>query len=150
MVVTGRYAGPARGTVRLRCKVGGRDVARGITLDLPGAEAGHDVLATLWARERIEDLMGQDYARAQHGAMRADLQEQVTQLGLDYRLATQFMSFVAEEEQVVTSGGKSRRVEVPVNMPEGMSHAAVFGVPGGVVGGVAGGAGANPAASQGL
>jgi hypothetical protein len=33
-------------------------------------------------------------------------------------------------------------------MPEGMSHAAVFGVAGGVVGGVAGGA--NPAASQGL
>ena len=33
-------------------------------------------------------------------------------------------------------------------MPEGMSHAAMFGVAGGVVGGVAGGA--NPAASQGL
>ena len=64
VVVTGRYAGPARGTVRLRCKVVGRDVARGITLDLPRAEAGHDVLATLWARARIEDLTGQDYARA--------------------------------------------------------------------------------------
>jgi Ca-activated chloride channel family protein len=82
--------------------------------------------------------------------MRAELQEQVVQLGLDYRLATQFTSFEAAEEQVVTSGGKSRRVEVPVNMLEGMSHAAVFGVPGGAVGGVAGGAGANPAASQGL
>jgi hypothetical protein len=33
-------------------------------------------------------------------------------------------------------------------MPEGMSHAAVFGVAGAVAGGVAGGA--NPAASQGL
>ena len=70
----------------------------------------------------------------------------------DGGLGTQFKftSFVAVEEQVATSGGKSRRVEAPVNTPEGMSPAAVFGVPGGVVGGVVGGAVANPAASQGL
>jgi Ca-activated chloride channel family protein len=147
VVVTGRYAGSMRGTVRLCGKVGGGDVARAITLDLPAAEPRHDVLATLWARARIEDLMGQDYAGAQRGAMRADLRQQVTQLGLDYKLATQFTSFVAVEELVVTAGGKPRRVEVPVNLPEGMSHkgmpAAVYGgvaggTPGGVLGGIIG------------
>jgi len=151
-VVTGRFTGPARGTVKLRGKVGGRETARELAVELPGAEAGHDVLATLWARARIEDLMAEDYAGAQHHAMRPDLQEQITRLGLDYRLTTQFTSFVAVEEQMVTSGGKSRRVEVPVNMPEGMSHAGVFGtargtpgVMGGVVGGVPGGiAGGTP------
>ena len=40
---------------------------------------------------------------------------------------TQFTSFVAVEETVVTEGGVPRRVEVPVEMPEGMSYEGVFG-----------------------
>ena len=40
---------------------------------------------------------------------------------------TQFTSFVAVEESVVTEGGKPRRIEVPVEMPHGMSYEGVFG-----------------------
>ena len=40
---------------------------------------------------------------------------------------TQFTSFVAVEEKTVTEGGAPRRVEVPVEMPEGMSYEGVFG-----------------------
>jgi Ca-activated chloride channel homolog len=148
VVVMGRYTGAARGTANLHGNVGGREVSRKVALDLPAAESGHDVLATLWARARIEDLMMQDYGGAQRGSMRADLQQQVTQIALDYKLASQFTSFVAVEEQVVSSNGKSRRVEVPVNLPEGMSYEGlgrvriggnVGGVAGGVLGGIIGG-----------
>jgi Ca-activated chloride channel family protein len=40
---------------------------------------------------------------------------------------TQFTSFVAVEESIVTEGGKPRRVEVPVEMPHGVSYEGVFG-----------------------
>jgi hypothetical protein len=40
---------------------------------------------------------------------------------------TPYTSFVAVEEKVVNEGGKSRRVEVPVEMPDGVSHDGVFG-----------------------
>jgi len=40
---------------------------------------------------------------------------------------TPFTSFVAVEEKVVTEGGAPKRVEVPVEMPEGMSYEGVFG-----------------------
>src|SRR5262249_1603912 len=56
-----------------------------------------------------------------------DLRETVTQMGLDYRLMTQFTSFVAVEEMTITEGGTPRRVEVPVEMPEGVSRRGVFG-----------------------
>jgi hypothetical protein len=46
---------------------------------------------------------------------------------LKYRLMTQFTSFVAVEEMVVTDGGKPRRVDVPVEMPHGVSYEGVFG-----------------------
>jgi hypothetical protein len=81
----------------------------------------------LWARTRIEDLMAQDYNGAQTGNLKEDLRETVTQMGLDYRLMTQFTSFVAVEEITITEGGTPRRVEVPVEMPEGVSRRGVFG-----------------------
>ena len=40
---------------------------------------------------------------------------------------TQFTSFVAVEETVVTEGGTPRRIDVPVEMPHGMSYEGVFG-----------------------
>jgi len=110
------------GTLRLRGKMAGYDFAREVRVDFPAAATSHDVLATLWARQRVDDLMGQDLAGAQQGAMRKDLQEQIVQLGLNYRLMTQFTSMVAVEEKAVTEGGEPLRMEVPVEMPEGVSY----------------------------
>ncbi|HJQ22802.1 MAG TPA: VIT and VWA domain-containing protein [Blastocatellia bacterium] len=127
VVVSGRYTAGGRGTIKLKGRVAGQDFVREIPVELPDAEARHDVLATLWARTKIDDLMRQDYTGTQYGVTRADVKEQVTQLGLDYRLMTQFTSFVAVEEMTITDGGQPRRVEVPVEMPEGVSHDGVFG-----------------------
>jgi Ca-activated chloride channel family protein len=125
VVLTGRYTGHGSGTIKLKGKMGGRDFVREIPVNLPEAEAEHDVLATLWARTRIDELMSKDYSGAQQGAMRDGLKETITQLGLEYRLMTQFTSFVAVEEIVVTDGGQPRRVEVPVELPEGVSNKAI-------------------------
>lgn len=127
VIVSGRYAGPARGVVRLRGKTAGRDFVREVPVNLPASEPRHDVLATLWARARIDELMGQDYYGIQQGRPRGDIREEITKLGLEFRLMTQFTSFVAVEEMIVTEGGQPRRIEVPVEMPEGVSYEGVFG-----------------------
>jgi len=127
VIVTGRYGVPSSGVIHLRGKRAGEDFVRSIRLNLADAETRHDVLATLWARQRIEDLMNRDWNGAQQGNMRQDLRQQVTQLGLGFRLMTQFTSFVAVEEMVVNEGGESRRIQVPVEMPEGVSPEGVFG-----------------------
>ena len=127
LVVHGRYDGGGRGVVRLQGKQAGRPFSREIRVELPASEARHDVLATLWARARVEQLMGQDWLGMQRGVPRTDMREAITQLGLDYRLMTQFTSFVAVEETFITDGGQPRRVEVPVEMPEGVSYEGVFG-----------------------
>jgi Ca-activated chloride channel homolog len=127
VVLTGRYTGNRRGTIRLKGKLAGKDFVKEIVVDLPKSEPRRDVLAKLWARTRIEDLMAADYKGAQTGNMRADLRETITQIGLEYRLMTQFTSFVAFEDTVITEGGQPRRVEVPVALPEGVSYKGVFG-----------------------
>ena len=116
IVVTGRYSGPAKGSIKLQGTYAGRTITRQIAVDMPASEPKHDVLATLWARTRIDSLMLEPNSR-----------EEITQLGLQYRLMTQFTSFVAVEETIVTDGGKPRRVDVPVEMPEGVSYEGVFG-----------------------
>lgn len=40
---------------------------------------------------------------------------------------TQFTSFVAVEEMTVTIGGAPKRIDVPVEIPEGVSYEGVFG-----------------------
>ena len=126
LVVTGRYATPVKGSIRLRGKRAGEDFVREIPVALTSNNSQNSVLAGHWARRRIDDLMSQDWAGAQSGNMKPDVQKEITQLGLDYRLMTQFTSFVAVEDRVVTKDGKPQGVEVPVEMPEGVSYEGVF------------------------
>lgn len=126
VMLTGRYTAAGSGTIRLKGKMSGRDFAREIPVNLPEATAQHDVLAPLWARSRIDNLMDQDLNGAQQGSMKPELQETITNLGLEYRLMTQFTSFVAVEEMIVTEGGIPRRIDVPVEVPEGVSRAHIF------------------------
>jgi Ca-activated chloride channel family protein len=140
VVLTGRFTGPGRGSIRLKGRMGGNAFEREIAVNFPESQAEHDVLATLWARRRVEDLMSEDYAGAQRGEMREDLREAVTNLGLEYGLMTQFTSFVAVEEMTYTDGGVPRRVEVPVELPEGMAEQRPLDELGGVAfnGGISG------------
>ncbi len=127
LIVTGQYMTPGKGTIRLRGKVAGHAVVRKIDVEFPGFEPEHDVLATLWARTKIADLMAQDFNGIQQGNPKPKVREAITQLGLDYRLMTQFTSFVAVEELIITEGGQPRRVEVPVELPDGVSYEEIFG-----------------------
>ncbi|HEX8501678.1 MAG TPA: VIT domain-containing protein [Pyrinomonadaceae bacterium] len=124
VVVVGRYAGGANGRIRLRGRTAGGDFVREVAVTLPDAEARHDVLATLWARRRVDELMGRDMAGMQTGTPAGTLREEITRLGLDFRLLTQFTSFVAVEDAVVTDGGEPRRVDVPAEEPSKAAPAA--------------------------
>jgi Ca-activated chloride channel family protein len=119
VIVSGRYTGGGRGVVRLRGTMSGQAFEREIAVELPESRADNEVLATLWARRRVEDLLSDDYEGAQSGEVREDLRGEITGLGLEYRLLTQFTSFVAVEETTVTDGGRPRRIDVPVEVPEG-------------------------------
>ncbi len=127
VILTGRYTAPGKGIIKLHGKLAGRPVTREIRVELPEQQPQHDVLATLWARTRIDDLMAQDFAGIQRGTPKAEVRLAITQLGLDYRLMTQYTSFVAVEEMTITEGGRPRRIDVPVEIPDGVSYEGIFG-----------------------
>jgi len=130
VILSGRYNSDAHGVIRLKGKMAGKTFVREIPVSFSSSESAHDVLASLWGRRKVDDLMSQDWTSAQTGRGGGnDLQGPITQLALDYHLMSQFTSFVAVEESVGTEGGRPRRVEVPVEMPAGVSYDGVFGGP---------------------
>jgi Ca-activated chloride channel homolog len=127
LVITGRYTAPIQSTIQLRGQRAGIPFKRDIDLNFSQDTPQHEGLASLWARTKIDDLMSQDWQGMQTGTPAGLLREQITQLGLDYRLMTQFTSFVAVEERTVMQDGKPRRVQVPVEMPDGVSYEGIMG-----------------------
>ena len=122
-----KYTTPGKATVKIRGKQAGRDIVREVAVELPAVEKAHDTLGVLWARQKVDDLERQDYAGVQNGNPRAEIREAITELGLRHGLMTRFTSFVAVEEMVINQGGQMRRVEVPVEMPDGVDYDGVFG-----------------------
>ena len=133
LILKGRFK-PGRanitGTITIRGTTGAGKFERKVKVTLPAKEPANDVIAAQWARAKVAHLMDQDLAGVQAGKPDPAIKERIVGLGVGYRLLTQYTSFVAVEEKVVTIGGKPRTVAVPVEMPQGVSHEGVFG-PGG-------------------
>jgi Ca-activated chloride channel homolog len=127
LLVSGRYTAAANGTIHIRAQRAGEEYTREIPVVLSGQATSDSILTSFWARKKIDDLMSQDWAGLQRGKVKPEARQEITQLGLSYRLMTQFTSFVAVEERIATTGGKLQRVEVPVEMPEGVTYEGVFG-----------------------
>lgn len=127
LILTGRFDGAANGKITVRGQTANGPFERTIDVDLPGDQSEHDVLATLWAREQVESIMNQNWLGAQLGNPDKDVKGAITQLGIEFGLVTQYTSFVAVEERVVTEGGKPKTVQVPVEMPDGVSYEGIFG-----------------------
>lgn len=131
ILIFGRLTGAPQGEILVNGLTGEGPVTLRVSLDelsLPEAGAPADAsIASMWARAKVDALMNQDLAAMQSGEFPDELKQQVIDLGLRYRLMTQFTSFVAVEEMTVTVGGEPKTVRVPVEMPEGVSYEGVFG-----------------------
>lgn len=80
-------------------------------------------IAQLWGRARIKDLMNQMF-----GGEVKSLVDAVTQTALNYRLLSQYTAFVAVSDEVrVNPDGSKITVQVPVELPQGVSYEGVFG-----------------------
>jgi Ca-activated chloride channel family protein len=127
VVVKGRYKKGGATTITLKGTTGAGAFERKIEARFPAEAPENDVLAPLWARAKVDDLTNQDMLGAQRGTPDPAIKETILGLGMRYQLLTQYTSFVAVEHLKITEGGEARTVEVPVEMPEGVSYEGVFG-----------------------
>jgi Ca-activated chloride channel family protein len=129
ILVHGRLTGDAKAgsSITLRGNTAAGPFERKVELKPAPQDASHEALASLWARTKISDLMMQDLATMQSGNFPEGLKNQITSVGTEFKLVTQFTSFVAVEELTITKGGKPTKIAVPVEMPDGVSYDGIFG-----------------------
>jgi Ca-activated chloride channel family protein len=122
VVLHGRYSAPGKGTITLKARLGGRPYHQKLIVDLPERREDGEAIGSLWARARIEDLSNRQIVDPDPGIV-----HEITDVALAHRLVSAYTSFVAVEEQLVTGSDEPVLVEVPVEMPEGVSYEGVFG-----------------------
>lgn len=127
VILKGRYSRAAEGAVVLRGELDGQPWSHAVHVSFPATRAESSPLPALWAREKIEALQSRDYLGIQTGNPSEEIKQQIIGIALDYRLMSQYTSFVAVEQRVVNVGGKQRTVDVPVEMPDGVSYRGIFG-----------------------
>ena len=121
--LTGRYQSGGTSDIVVRGQLGQKAYQQKLNVNLPHQEPANSAIATIWARQKVRALMDDMVAKGKT----SELIEAVTQVGLTFRLMTQWTSFVAVEEKVVNVDGKPQTVVQPVEMPEGVSYEGIFG-----------------------
>ncbi len=127
LVITGRFSRRGTGTVRVTGTVGGRRWSRDIDVTLPGPGEGSEAADRLWASRRLAALRRQGYSPSLAQSERNRLTEEMIGVSLDYRVLCEHTAFVAVDSENRAGQGDLVRVDVPVNMPVGVSYQGVFG-----------------------
>lgn len=92
------------------------------TFNLNFEQTGNPAVAQLWGRARIKELM-----KEMLNVETTEGVEAVTDTALTYQLLSQYTAFVAVSDDVrVNPEDASVSMQVPVEMPEGVSYNAVF------------------------
>ncbi|MCW5944114.1 MAG: VWA domain-containing protein [Fimbriimonadaceae bacterium] len=122
IVIRGRYSKPGRASFTVSGRVGGQPWAQTMEVVLPGNSTRDSSIASLWARAKLDQLRFESAEPADpNRAAPRDYAAEMTRVALDYRIMSEFTSFVAVESRVVNVGGRQRSVRVPVEMADGVT-----------------------------
>ncbi len=119
LLIHGRMSGELRGKLILSGRTAAGAWRREIELPREAAPVANPTLPLLWARARVRHLMLENPVAAKSGSFDDETRAAVTALGLEYRLMTQFTSFVAIERNPFAPHGEPVRVDVPNESPQG-------------------------------
>jgi Ca-activated chloride channel family protein len=119
LVVYGRKSDAAAGTI----KVSGYTADNRLyaeSFKVAFGPGGNPAIAQLWGRNRLKAISAKLIGEPNQADVKA-----ATDTALSYNLLSDYTAFVAvSEEQRVDQHGKTIRVEVPVEMPQGMTMGA--------------------------
>jgi Ca-activated chloride channel family protein len=121
VIVFGKYRGERKGTLTLDGLAGDGRFRKQFDVAKTAWSKDNVALRYLWARSRIANLDAYQHLRDD-----PDRVAEITRLGLEYHLLTDYTSFLAVDEVVRNaSPGDSKTVRQPLPMPQGVSNSAV-------------------------
>lgn len=133
LVIAGRYTAPGRGVIRLRGMTAQGPWERALDAAFPEGTGSSTVVAPMWARLQVDDILRPHLNALQQGAVPREIREMVVRLAERHSIMSPFTSFVAVEKTRVTLGGQAVLVPVPIELPRGVNWEGNFGSAGEVL-----------------
>jgi len=124
VILFGKWRGPIGGSFELTGETGYGKYTSSLDVSQVQPDESNRALRYLWARSRIAELS--DYG---FGTPSDDKVKEITSLGLNYNLLTQYTSFIAVRQKIVNAGGATDNIEQPLPLPVGVSDLAVGSEP---------------------
>lgn len=133
LVIVGRYPQAGRGTLRVRGMTGAGPWERTASFDFPVSQGTSTVVASLWARAQVDQILRPHLNALQQGSVPDEARHLVIRMAEEHQIMSPFTSFVAVEKTRVTLGGEAVLVPVPIELPQGVSWEGNFGSAGEVL-----------------
>lgn len=125
VIVFGKYKGELKGEITLSGRQGGKAIEQKQDIAKTKPKNKNQAIRYLWARERIKligDYNLNGYDNRRYTSRDSTEIKEITRLGLQYNLLTDYTSFVAVYDKVRNSEAqKDTTITQPLPLPEGMS-----------------------------
>lgn len=120
IVLFGKWKGKPEGTIRITGKTGSEEYVQEIPVSDITVTEDSSAIQYLWARSRLDRITG-------YGTIRNDssVKEEITKLGLDYSMATNFTSFICVIDVIKNPEGKSDDYNQASPLPLKVSNLAI-------------------------
>lgn len=93
-------------------------------VNFPTVTDKNNGISSIWARYKIKKLMND----LRVSDKQDNIIKQITNVGIEHSLMTNYTSFVAVEEKIVLEPGQvAKTIEVPVELPSGTTYEGYFG-----------------------
>ena len=121
VIITGKYKGNAEGTINFSGYTGTGKFSKVLKINQSMISQDHKAIRYLWAREKIQGLSDYGDSNLDNNTI-----ANITKLGLDYNLMTEYTSFIAvDRQEKVDAKGELRTVQQILPMPQGVSNYAI-------------------------
>jgi len=117
--VFGKYTDSSKGSIVISGKTSDGEYKKEINLS-ESQKTNEPAIRYLWAREKLKYLS--DYQSISHSEK---YKKDIVDIGLQYNLMSKYTSFLAIDEQTVTSGNETVKVRQPTPLPQGVLNYAI-------------------------
>ncbi|MBA3859457.1 MAG: hypothetical protein C0507_21340 [Cyanobacteria bacterium PR.3.49] len=127
LYIFGRYGRAGIGKVKLSGFAGGKPYKQELNMEFPDRITNNSGVPSMWARSAVDALMAENWFKSQIGHPDLEIEKAIVNIALVHHIMTQFTSFVAVDTDAITSGGIPVKVDVPAELPQGVSFERLFG-----------------------
>jgi Ca-activated chloride channel family protein len=118
LVISGRFRGEGKGTVRLTGQANGTDETFRLNTAFNASDGSNTFLPRIWAARKLGYLIDQ-VRLSENPEGKKEVIDEIVRLSRDYGIITEYTSFLVDEREQMALGLRDRNGQLPPGSPPG-------------------------------